>query len=181
MAKKVSKHSRAARRGLEDDVSHEAKELSSIPKEENSDVKKSIIRTTIKNENLLNKKIENKRIKKLNRKSTSSLKHKTERSSKIEGILNHKIQQSMERAKYVQNARKSGWERINKDIQIKNDVHDELNEQPKITQEQEDQMEEDAYVEDFYKDGCEDHKDGSEDHELPSSANKFALLEETEA
>ena len=48
MAKKISKHSRAARRGLIDaESSAEVKSLESLPRE-NSGVKKSIIRTTIK-------------------------------------------------------------------------------------------------------------------------------------
>lgn len=118
MAKKISKHSRAARRGLIDaESSAEVKSLESLPRE-NSGVKKSIIRTTIKNENLLNKKLEKNRIKKTNKKKTSALKHKLERSGRLSGVLETKIEKSIARAKYVQNARKSGWDKINQGITI---------------------------------------------------------------
>ena len=122
MAKKVSKHSRAARRGLIDtDSSGEAKSLESLPRE-NSGVKKSIIRTTIKNENLLNKKLEKSKIKKINKKQTSALKHRVERSGKLSGVLETKIEKSIARAKYVQNARKSGWDKINQTIILDNTI-----------------------------------------------------------
>lgn len=98
----------------------EAQALERLPRQENSDVRKSIIRTTIKNENLLAKKMERSMIKKQNKKVTSTLKSKTERSSKLEGVLSAKIQQSIDRARYVQGLRKAGWDEINKGLRIRN-------------------------------------------------------------
>lgn len=147
--------------------------MQSIPKDENSDVKKSIIRTTIKNENLLARKMEMDKIKKKgNKKKTAALKHKLDRTDKVSGVLSTKIQQSIERARFVQAARKSGWDTINRGIVIKNELVEV--EEPKSAKQAE-KEEEDAYVEEFF--------DGKEKKEpsRPSSANAFALLEEAEA
>lgn len=78
----------------------------------NNDIKKSIIRTTILNENLLNKKIEKKKPKKLN----NSIKHKMEKNTKLQGVLDAKINQSIERHKFVSNKRKMDWDKINKEL-----------------------------------------------------------------
>lgn len=88
----------------------EAKKLANIPKGEDNEVRKSIIRTTIKNENLLARKMESKVKKKQPKK-------KLLRASNLDGVLASKIQQSIERAKYVQGARKAGWEQINKEAE----------------------------------------------------------------
>ncbi|ODV79007.1 uncharacterized protein CANTADRAFT_26088 [Suhomyces tanzawaensis NRRL Y-17324] len=176
MAKKISKHSRAARRG---EVDEGIKELEKLPKAESDGVKKSIIRTTIKNENLLNAKMESSRVKK-NKKKTNSLKHRLERSDKLSGVLSTKIEQSIARAKYVQNARKAGWDQINKNI--KNELIDEkrreieLSGKAPLTEQELEQEAEDEYVKNFYQD------DEQEEEVKPQNpANKFALLEETEA
>ncbi|CAH6721601.1 hypothetical protein CLIB1444_06S05908 [[Candida] jaroonii] len=107
--KKISKNSRAARRATVE--SEEAKELAKVEKN-NNDIKKSIIRTTILNENLLNKKIEKKKSKKLN----NSIKHKIEKNTKLQGVLDTKINQSIERHKFVSTKRKMDWDKINKEI-----------------------------------------------------------------
>ncbi|KAF5208948.1 60S ribosomal protein subunit export [Clavispora lusitaniae] len=147
--------------------------LENIPKAENDDVKKSIIRTTIKNENLLAKKMEMDKIRKKGAKrKTSALKSKTDRGSRVEGILATKIQQSIERSKYVQSARKAGWDKINKTIEIKNDLLEEKK-APVPTEDDVAQMEEDEYVDEFF---------GKEKEKSPEGPkNAFALLEETEA
>lgn len=170
----VSKHSRAARRG---EVSLDGEKLlQNLPKAENDDVKKSIIRTTIKNENLLAKKMEMEKIKKKgNKKKTSAFKSTHEKGIRVEGVLASKIQQSIERARYVQTARKSGWDQINKTIQIKNDLVEKMPEIAEPTEEQTEQQEEDDYVDEFYN-------NEKKVEEKPKVAkNAFALLEETEA
>lgn len=172
----VSKHSRAARRG-EIDEGGEARLLEKLAKE-NDGVKKSIIRTSIKNENLLAKKMENLKIRKANRKKTSALKHRLERSGKVDGVLQSKIEQSIARAKYVQGARKSGWEQINNKIDILGASEEADKKKPAKEIERE---EEDAYVDQFFK--SDDEKDDSPSHQVPvaNSGNVFAALEETEA
>lgn len=172
----VSKHSRAARRG-EIDEGGEARLLESLPKE-NDGVKKSIIRTSIKNENLLAKKMENLKIRKANRKKTSALKHKLERSSKVDGVLQSKIEQSIARAKYVQTARKSGWEQINSKIDISGASEEALKKKSAKEIERE---EEDAYVDQFFK--SDEEKDDGSNQKVPvtNQGNVFAALEETEA
>lgn len=136
-----------------------------MPKAEDDSVRKSIIRTAIKNENLLAKKMELLRVKKNTAtRKTSSLKHKLQRSSKLDGVLGNKIEQSIARAKYVQSARKAGWDQINRSIG------------PASLKAGADKTPE------------TDDKDASETHEGPPSSvtahdfrNKFALLEEAEA
>lgn len=151
-------------------MSGEAASLQNVPKLENDDLKKSIIRTTIKNENLLAKKMEMSKIrKKGNKKLNRSLKHKTDRSSRVDGVLATKIQLAVERAKYVQNARKSGWDLINKSIAITNDLIEKT--QPKSEEELEREAE-DEYVKQFFTDETvkpveKEKKDG----------NIFAMLE----
>lgn len=140
--------------------------MANIPKEDDNEVRRSIIRTTIKNENLLNKKMENSKVKKYNRKKTSALRHRLDRSVKTDGVLSHKIEQSIQRAKFVQSARKANWDKINKSIEVK------ANDKPEKTQQQIEQEEEDAYVDEMF-----DRKAEPE----PKVANRFALLDEEEA
>lgn len=186
----VSKHSRAARRG-EIDTDGEVKLLERLPKAESSDLKKSIIRTTIKNENLLARKMEMDKIRKKGaKKKNSAIKFKSERGLKVEGILATKIQQSIDRAKFVQNARKSGWDQINRSINITSAEVVE-NTEPKKSRGQIDRDEEDEYVRQFYMKGNEEEVKNEENTEKaepkketkvqPRSGNVFALLDETEA
>lgn len=152
-----------------------------IAKSDNNDVKKSIIRTTIKNENLLARKMEMEKVKKKgHKKKNNAIKHKTDRGTKVEGILATKILQSIERAKFVQNARKAGWDQINKSINIKsthNDKEDAVKTQAQIEQE-----EEDEYVKQFYT-TVNDSESARKpkDSVKPSNNNVFALLNEAEA
>lgn len=162
----------------------EAKDLSKVPKTESDEVKKSIIRTTIKNENLLAKKMENLKIRKSNqnKRKTSSLKHKLDRSDKLSGVLSTKIEQSIARAKYVQSARKSGWDQINKSITIKNDIvlETKVTTGPVEKSEMEiEKEEEDEYVKEFFGEDAE--KEEEEESKPVSTGNVFALLDEAEA
>lgn len=120
-----------------------------------------------------------------NKKNNSAVKHKSDRGLKVEGILATKIQQSIDRARFVQNARKSGWEQINKSVNLvlkKEEVEDLAKSQAQIEKE-----EEDEYVKQFYMDaGKEDdvEKKEAKREEVKAGAmkgNVFALLDEAEA
>ncbi|RLV91438.1 Shuttling pre-60S factor ECM1 [Spathaspora sp. JA1] len=179
MAKKISKRSRAARRG-EFELTSEEKSLESVPKAE-PDLKKHIIRTTIKNENLLAKKMENSKVRKnQNKKKTSSLKHKLERNEKLGGVLSGKIENSIKRAKYVQATRKAGWDQINKSIVVSVPKPEYVLNEGDVekTQEQIEREEEDEYVRQFYEGDSDKPKSSPTSS---SSANRFALLDEAEA
>lgn len=159
----VSKHSRAARRG---ELSHETEDrsLEKVPRAENDDVKKSIIRTTIKNENLLVKKMEKDKIrKKSNKKLNNSLRNKADRSTKVEGVLATKIQQSIDRAKFIQTTRKAGWDQINRTLNIKPVSESTETKAVEKTEEEMEQDAEDAYVKDFYADLKNDGNEGNGD------------------
>lgn len=163
---KISKHSRAARRGLIRDVG-EARDLELVPKVDGGEIKKTIIRNTISNENLLNRKMENSRIRKHNKKKTSALVHKVERNQKLGGVLITKIEQSITRARYIQGLRKAGWDQINKSIVIKNHLKEEDN--------AEDNEWEDIEDGDDIED--ESKVDGEVSAPIFASANKYALLD----
>lgn len=119
--------------------------------------------------------------KKSNKKKTSALKHKLGRGLKLDGVLASKIQQSIDRAKYVQTARKLGWDQINKGLNVK--TVEELRKQDKLekprTEEEMEMDEEDAYVEEFFKDTKSTPEEAKT--ERKPDQNAFALLEETEA
>lgn len=119
---------------------------------ESDELKKSIIRTTIKHENLLAKKMEKaKTCKNFKKKLNNSLRHKADRSTKVEGVLATKIQQSIERAKYIQMTRKAGWDQINRTINVKLSV--DLKEKvPEKTQNDVDLNTDDEYAKNFYAD-----------------------------
>lgn len=158
--------------------------MAELPAAEPNVVKKSIIRTTIKNENLLAKKMESNRIKKANRKNTSHLKSKIERSNKNSGILSNKIEQSIARANYIQKYRKSDWEKINKEINsgaVMNEDDDSLQTKKQIERE-----EEDEYVKQFFDEDNDKKDEGDESQDTGPNAsqaqgNKFAILDEIEA
>ncbi|KAL6939972.1 hypothetical protein ACO0QE_003850 [Hanseniaspora vineae] len=132
MAKKISKHSRAARKA-EAEV-HEIKELADLPRAEKTDIAGSLIRTASKNEDLLNRKMERKqrgknRIGKNSGKNELGLKdklknvdlgflekEKLQKSLNFTNVLDGKISKSISRAKYVQGARKAGWDATNSRI-----------------------------------------------------------------
>ncbi|KAI5965800.1 ECM1 [Candida pseudojiufengensis] len=190
MVKKVSKRSRAARRGeIPDDINNKSSTTTKSESINNNDgLKKSIIRTQIKNENLLNKKIESSKIKKNNKKKSSTIKTKLERNNKLAGILENKIDSSIARASYIQKARKSNWDKTNSNIEIKNHLSDDFKiEQPEkeLTEEEILKLKEDELVRDFYKDeeinDENEEKDENDDDKPDLSNNKFALLEEVEA
>lgn len=120
-----------------------------------------------------------------NKKNNSAIKHKNDRGIKVEGILATKIQQSIDRARFVQNARKSGWEQINKTINIETTSGNF--EEPVKTQAQIEKDEEDEYVKQFYTDAGKDgemEKEEVKKEEVKANGSKgnvFALLDEAEA
>ncbi|CAG97808.1 Ecm1p [Kluyveromyces lactis] len=130
MAKKpISKHSRAARRS--EAAEPEAKALETLPRTEKTDFAASLIRTANKNEQLLEAKL-NKRgprnkKKSLGRVGKQQLDDSSLTSSKVMRVLNvnnrldGKRERAIHRAKYVQSARKAGWDSTNAKIR------DELN------------------------------------------------------
>lgn len=128
--------------------------------------------------------MENQRIKKINRKKTNSLKHRLERSNKVDGVLSTKIEQSIARAKYVQNSRKAAWDQINKGISTTNDLVDNDGPSEK-SEEQAEKEEEDAYVQQFFEDNSSKQQDdtGNSTSNKPDNKNmnRFSLLEESEA
>ncbi|KAL6938227.1 hypothetical protein ACO0RG_004771 [Hanseniaspora osmophila] len=132
MAKKISKHSRAARKA-EAEV-HELKELADLPRAAKTDITGSLIRTASKNEDLLNRKMERKqrgknRVGKNSSRNELGLKdrlknadiglleqEKLQKSLNFTNVLDGKISKSISRAKYVQGARKAGWDATNSRI-----------------------------------------------------------------
>lgn len=124
--------------------------------------------------------------KKSNKKLNNQLRHKADRSTKVEGVLATKIQQSIERAKFVQTTRKAGWDQINRTLTISASASDK---EKKLAVEQaEEDMDreaEDQYVKDFYGDSEANMTDDVGVPEKPTtdvleklkSTNRFALLE----
>lgn len=127
MAKKISKHSRAARRS-EIELEPEAKSLESLPRAEKTDLSNILIRTAAKNEALLDAKIQKKQDRKkmfkqqntkkalesrLQNALNNSDKDRLEHALNITNRLDGKISKSIARAKYVQNSRKANWDQIN--------------------------------------------------------------------
>ncbi|WPK26055.1 hypothetical protein PUMCH_003400 [Australozyma saopauloensis] len=124
--------------------------------------------------------------KKSNKKLNNQLRHKADRSTKVEGVLATKIQQSIERAKFVQTTRKAGWDQINRTLTISSSASDK---EKKLAVEQaEEDMDreaEDQYVKDFYGDSEANMTDDVGVPEKPTtdvleklkSTNRFALLE----
>lgn len=129
--------------------------------------------------------MENQKIKKMNKKKTNALKHRLERSNKLDGVLSSKIEQSITRARFVQNSRKSGWDQINKGINLQNGLV-ESHEQKEKSDDQIEKEEEDAYVQQFFEDEPSDKgasNNGNNAAKGPSEqvVNRFSILEESEA
>ncbi|CCE83848.1 Piso0_004438 [Millerozyma farinosa CBS 7064] len=128
--------------------------------------------------------MESNRIKKANRKNTSHLKSKIERSNRNSGILSNKIEQSIARANYIQKYRKADWEKINKEINsgaVMNEDDDSLQTKKQIERE-----EEDEYVKQFFDEDNDKKDEGDESQDTGSNdysaqGNKFAILDEIEA
>ncbi|KAM3163208.1 ECM1-like protein [Lachancea thermotolerans] len=122
MAKKVSKHSRAARRLEVEDV--EAQTLAKLPRAQNLDLTNKLIRTASKNEQLLEAKMRKKEGsgKRVGKKSIAKGlpenldKERLEKALNVTSRLDGKVQKAKSRANYVQNARKAGWDRTNESI-----------------------------------------------------------------
>lgn len=119
MAKKISKNSRAARQA--EASGPEVKTLSDLPRPEKTDLSNILIRTTAKNEALLEAKIKKPR-KKVDKKNSKERalenlthldKNRVEKALNFSSRLDGKIKKSTSRAKYVQNIRKAGWDTTN--------------------------------------------------------------------
>ncbi|GAV52736.1 hypothetical protein ZYGR_0AI00180 [Zygosaccharomyces rouxii] len=120
MAKKVSRNSRAARQA--EAFEPEAKTLAELPRTEKTDLSNILIRTTAKNEALLEAKINKKSRKKVDKKrakekAVKDLTHldrsRMEKALNFSSRLDGKIAKSTSRAKYIQNIRKAGWDTTN--------------------------------------------------------------------
>ena len=122
MGKKVSKNSRASRRFEALDT--EAQTLAELPRAQNVDVTNKLIRTPSKSERLLEAKMNKKERfgKKVGKKNTkkSALENldsdRVARALNITSRLDGKVEKATARAKYVQGARKAGWESTNESI-----------------------------------------------------------------
>ncbi|SCU82314.1 LAFA_0C10462g1_1 [Lachancea sp. 'fantastica'] len=122
MGKKVSKNSRASRRYEALDT--EAQTLAQLPRAQNLDVTNKLIRTASKSERLLEakmkkkertgKKVGKKDIKKGALENLDS--DRVARALNITNRLDGKVEKAKARAKYVQAARKAGWESTNESI-----------------------------------------------------------------
>ncbi|SCU79810.1 LAME_0B00452g1_1 [Lachancea meyersii CBS 8951] len=122
MGKKVSKNSRASRRFEALDT--EAQTLAQLPRAQDLDVTNKLIRTASKNEQLLEAKMRKKD------KTSNKVGKKTIKKSALENLdservaralnissrLDGKVEKAKTRAKYVQSARKAGWESTNESI-----------------------------------------------------------------
>lgn len=171
---KVSKNSRAARRGY-DEQSHESKELSKVPKNDSyeDNVKKSIIRSNIINENLLAKKMDKRKITK---RKTNTIKQKSNRFNTTSGILSTKIDHSVSRHNFIKSTRKSGWDKINQDINVK-ELENEKNKE-EAAKDNEQMDEDDQLLQEYFQ----ETKQGSgQTPKQEAPQNKFSLLEEAEA
>ncbi|GCF00017.1 60S ribosomal protein subunit export [Zygosaccharomyces mellis] len=120
MAKKVSRNSRAARQA--EAFEPEAKTLSELPRPEKTDLSNILIRTTAKNEALLEAKINKKSKKKVDKKKSKEKavkdlthldRNRMEKALNFGSRLDGKISKSTSRAKYIQNIRKAGWDTTN--------------------------------------------------------------------
>ncbi|KAG7693416.1 hypothetical protein KL951_004437 [Ogataea haglerorum] len=172
MAKKISKHSRAARRGEISEITGEAKDLENVPRLEKTDTIGPMIRASAsKNEHLLRQKMERKTSKS---KSAISKAIKTRRKKAviIDGRLGSKIEASINRAKEIQSMRKANWDTINK--QLKEAVKGKplYNDDKGKTEGHKDATEDDS--------DWENMDEEEESNDLVST-NRFALLEEVEA
>ncbi|CEP64893.1 Ecm1p LALA0_S14e01640g [Lachancea lanzarotensis] len=122
MGKKVSKNSRASRRFEALDT--EAQTLAQLPRAQNVDVTNKLIRTASKSERLLDAKMKKKERsgKKVGKKDTkkSALENldsdRVARALNITSRLDGKVEKATARAKYVQGARKAGWDSTNESI-----------------------------------------------------------------
>lgn len=176
MAKKILKHSRAARRGLIDDGV--ALDLAKLPKAEPEAVRKSIIRTTITNENLLVKKMELSKIKKLQPKRHTRQVKRQVAVDKL-GVLLAKIAQSVARARMVQAARKAGWDQINKAARASVDLDQLLVAKPAVPLAAK-LVSGDFMDEDIHDDAAASPADDEPAVTFAKAANPFASLEQDE-
>lgn len=184
MAKKISKHSRAARRS-EIEIGLEAKSLEQLPRAEKTDLANILIRTAARNEALLDAKILKKqdRKKHFKRQTTkkalesrllnannNSDKDRLEHALNLTNRLDGKISKSIARAKYIQNSRKANWDQTNEIIKRNLNILPSSNEsntadKEEINDDIEDEIEDEIY--------SSDNKKTKDDRK---SENMFSLL-----
>lgn len=176
MAKKISRNSRAARNG--EACEPEAKSLEQLPRAEKTNLTNVLLRTTAKNEALLEAKLHKKSKNKISKKRSSTLSNsldagKVERALNITSRLDGKIAKSINRAKYIQTARKAGWDSTND--KIKKELATLHNEESNTETKKADELEEDI-IEDTDNGG--NSKQGSEGSQDSTPKNVFSLLKD---
>lgn len=167
-------NTRNARQGLV--LEPEVRQLAELPRAEKTDLTNVFIRTAAaKNSALLDAKILKKKKNKKNGKRLNKRdlenklansvnlidKERLERALKFTNKLDGKIAKSVSRAKYVQSARKAGWESTNAAIKL------ELNGET-TTKDKEMDIDDDI----------EDDLENDESNKKPSMSNIFSLLPE---
>ncbi|KAH3664160.1 hypothetical protein OGAPHI_004874 [Ogataea philodendri] len=176
MAKKISKHSRAARRGEVDVSTGEARDLEKVPRLEKTDTIGPMIRASAsKNESLLRQKMEKKAAKSSGAKAKASaiskaVKTRRKKALIIDGRLGSKIEASINRAKEIKSTRKSGWDAINKDARAS--VKGQST--PDNKKNGADHYESD-------QSDWEDMDEEEDEPKAPLATNAFSVLEEVEA
>lgn len=185
--REISKHSRAARRAVAD--APEVAELSKMPRVSNKpDIANYIVRTTNKNEELLEQKLRRRQAKNAKRELKGISKEfsagaRTRRGIDFGGKLSTKIQKSIQKGLHVLR-RKMTWEQIDEEARKE---RERLNSQrlaqddaePSKKKKKTDQLEEmEEDKEEEESDFFDEKEDGDDKKNVKSLANAFALLEE---
>lgn len=144
----VTKRSRAARRGEVNVDDPQVKELANLPRAENTNVANSIIRTTAKNEDLLNLKLN--KTKKPTQGVSKITKVKKSKFEKIDGRLSTRIERSLERSRVVKSQRKMDWNSINQ--KIRDEVLKGTIREDDVNAKLSEKSAEDLEIEDFFND-----------------------------
>ncbi|SCU84141.1 LANO_0C00562g1_1 [Lachancea nothofagi CBS 11611] len=181
MVKKVSKHSRASRRREAEDM--EAQTLAQLPRAQNLDLTNKLIRTASKNEQLLEAKMKkkDKTGSKIAKKTTKKSVLDTldsqgiERALNISSRLDGKVDKAKTRAKYVQAARKAGWDSTNESIRrdlaklVGRDISASANKEKDDAEKEPTEEESDIMADEV-------HEEEPEVPSKPAQTNMFGLL-----
>lgn len=176
--REISKHSRAARRAQADEP--ESKELSKLPRvSDKADMASYIVRTANRNEELLRKKLEKKKIagkrdgpthKILSTGGITKSNSRVTRALAFDGKLSKKIERSKNRGRTIQN-RRTTWEQVNAQLKNLDAVGKPIIAKPTGSDDKKMDIEEDD-LEELEEDDQKTQQ---------NSANRFSLLEEIEA
>lgn len=188
MSRKISKNSRAARQA--EAYEPVAKSLADLPRAQKTDLTNILVRTAARNEALLNAKINKKRKEKgkINKKALEQKllesanlmeKDKIERALKVTNRLDGKIAKSISRARYVQSARKAGWESTNLSIRRELEVQTSISIEQSTGDEpakskKSDEMQDDVFETFGDVEGDDDLENNNK--EEPKQRNMFELL-----